>query len=364
MMNKSVFIYMLRLIMKPWLWFFRQIIRDDKLVLFMHHHTQGYGGNPKYIAHALHELCPQLNLVWLGEATDIPPWIKVYKPHVLNIFYFHIKAKVWVDDETKPRYLSKFKDQFYIQTWHGDRGFKHIKYQYQIKPLYMLEENQCDVFVCGSMHAVDKYPKAFRTSANMILQGMPGNDRFIKGISYAQQLKIKYGFSNHKICLIAPTLTNQGLEYMNSAMMTLLKKTLEEATDQSWIVAYRAHYRNFTSPSIKSMQAIPDVYDVLDMCDFLISDYSSIIGDFCVQDKPWIIYTPSMIQERPNHHKLSQSHYYKYHDFSELLNQIDVILQTDFKELNREILKAYGTYESGEASIHLARLIYEHTCKS
>jgi CDP-glycerol glycerophosphotransferase len=364
MMNHSLALVVLRVVLKPFLWFFRQFIKDNQLVLFMHHHTQGFGGNPKYIANALHELDPSIKLIWFGEPLDIPSWIKVVKPHLFNLFYYHIKAKVWVDDETKPRYLSKFKDQFYIQTWHGDRGFKHIKYQYQTKPLYMLEEQYCDIFVCGSTHSVEKYPIAFKTKAHMVMQGMPGNDRFVKGLSHAQALKKKYGFEHHQCCVIAPTLTQQANEYLNESMLNLLKDELEKVTKQKWIVVYRAHYRNITSSNVQSIQFIPDVYDVLDMCDFLITDYSSIIGDYCVQSKPWVIYTPNPVLERSHHHRLSQVNYLKYIDFSEFISQLDKVLRVDFKELNDYVLKAYGTFESGYSSEFLAKEIHKKICKS
>jgi CDP-glycerol glycerophosphotransferase len=359
-MNLNLIILIIRGLMKPLLKLLRIVIKDDSLVLLMHHHIQGYGGNPKYIANALYRLNPHLRYVWLSTSSDLPPWIQIHKPSLFNIIYYHTKAKVWIDDEVKPRYLSKFRDQYYIQTWHGDRGFKLIKYQYQIKPLYMIEEKKCDAFVCGSTHSVKKYPIAFKTNAKMILKGMPGNDRFVKGLSNSHDLKQKHGISDKMLCLIAPTLTNLNDHYMSQVRIAILKETLESVTHKSWVVAFRSHYRNQSSLSLEMIQNNQDIYDVLEMCDLLISDYSSLIGDYCVQNKPWVIYTPHSIIERPTHDKLQQIKYFKYDHFDDLINQVGHLFTQDFKIINKNVLNAYGAYESGEASEFIAKTILEH----
>lgn len=105
---------------------------NPKKVVFSSFEGRFYSDNPRCISEKLHELCPDFEIVWLFQAdcidkVQVPGYVRKQLRNTRAGLIDQTTAKFWVDNfrHTESLWLDKNR-QFYIQTWHGDRGFKRV----------------------------------------------------------------------------------------------------------------------------------------------------------------------------------------------------------------------------------------------
>ena len=84
-----------------------------------------YGDNQKPMLEALHEICPETEIVWVkkrGYEYELPEWMRCIHFWTLRWFYEYATAKIWINNCLTPDYFRKRKGQLYIETWHGGLG--------------------------------------------------------------------------------------------------------------------------------------------------------------------------------------------------------------------------------------------------
>ena len=104
------------------------------------------------------------------------------------------------------------------------------------------------------------------------------------------------------------------------------------------------------------VSAYPDVSRLLLVTDLLISDYSSIAGDFMLLGRPTIFYQPDLqdyLDERGLYFDPDQSPLQVAHSPEELLQMLSKPLNG--VENCRRVLEFFGTHESGHASQDVAQ---------
>jgi CDP-glycerol glycerophosphotransferase len=88
-----------------------------------------YGDNQKPMLEALHEICPETDIVWVkrrGYEYELPEWMRCVHSWTLRWFYDYTTAKIWTNNCLIPTYFRKRKGQLYIETWHGGLGIKKV----------------------------------------------------------------------------------------------------------------------------------------------------------------------------------------------------------------------------------------------
>ena len=141
---------------------------NPKKVIFSSFEGRSYNDNPRYISERLHALCPEAEIVWLFQTkaidrVQVPPYVKKQYRITRAGLIEQATARFWVDNfrHTESLYLAPGR-QFYIQTWHGDRGFKRVgddNEKLDHKVLRM--ENQCAMMIAGSEFGKGTYRTAF-----------------------------------------------------------------------------------------------------------------------------------------------------------------------------------------------------------
>ena len=101
---------------------------NPRKVIFSSFEGRSYNDNPRYISEKLHELCPEAEIVWLFQTkaidkVEVPPYVKKQYRITREGLIEQATARFWVDNfrHTESLWLDG-KKQYYIQTWHGDRG--------------------------------------------------------------------------------------------------------------------------------------------------------------------------------------------------------------------------------------------------
>lgn len=318
--------------------------------------------NPRAVCEALHEICPEAKIVFRvnakGMAEETPDYIRKVPKMSLRGLCEMATARVIVKNAGMLPWMRKFSDQYYIQTWHGDRGFKRIRLDRNAPSRPLLREaGYLDLMVSGSRFGSEVYRTAFNYKGEIIECGCPRNDVLMENpASVAENMRRELGISpDTRVLLYAPTFRNSTTGSKFNAMLSLdrVRKTLEKTTGEKWICLSRGHVLNMGVKSEAEMDVshYSDVNPLLLISDMVISDYSSLAGDFMLLDRPALFFQPDLdeyLAERGLYFDPLKSPLIVARTEDEL---VDILSKPiDAKANCREVLDFFGCYETGKAA--------------
>lgn len=357
---------------------------NRKKAVFISFGGAGYSDNPRAVSEALHRLCPEAEIVWLfltPEQRSVPDYVKTARIHRLSAIRHLENAGVWVFNNVMPPYLTKRRGQFYVQTWHGDRGFKVCLHERGKKGLK--DTAAIDVAVAGSRHAVMLYEDAFKYHGDILSAGSPRDDVLVQAaagdpsaLACAEEIRAALGLkSGEKVLLYAPTMRDavkRAGDLLEAPPIDFpaLLDALTKRDGVPWRMFYRAHVciKGISGvapdPRIRDMGAWEDMRDLLLVSDLLITDYSSSAGDFPLTGKPVILYQA----DREDFTRHSRAFYFDIDQSPftvartpQALTQAALALTGEqAAENDRAILDFFQTSEPGDASEAVARAIIRH----
>ena len=357
----------------------------NKKLLFSSFLGVSYSDNPRAISEKIHEIDPNWEIVWVFKNKKkknkiLPSYIKCTKTNSLSFFYHQATSKFWVDNFCLPRETRKRKGQYYIQLWHGDRAMKKIlcdaSTRYDENELF--ETHHCDLVVSGSKFFEDICHSAFRYYGEILKVGCPRNDIIISGdVRIADSLRKLYGIpKNVKVLLYAPTFRDNNPNDYQTVEDVDFNKVLDhlrEKTQQEWIILLRGHSgrRIAVDDSIKAktinVSDYEDARHIMLITDALITDYSSIAGDYALAAKPIFLFVNDYKEYTENSRELYfdifKSPYWVAKNQDELLDLIDNCTEDKAKDNCKKILDFYQTYETGKASEEVCKFIIQHSAE-
>jgi len=341
----------------------------EKKVTFISFSGLQYSADPRAISEKLHILYPEYKIVWMLHAnikkqTDIPEYVKV-----VNNVYEYLRAVATscafvTTTGIKPD-INKRKGQFFIQTWHGDRGFKKCLYENtEHKKDYNIVDNKVtDICVAGSDFGVDFYRKAFKYEGEILREGMPKNERLLlDDEGEISNLRQKLGIPDQcRILTYAPTFRDTCTQCQPTVIdieQTLC--ALEETWNEPWICLIRAHAASkgivaeVDNRRIFDVSSVSDMADVLLVSDMLITDYSSCAGDYILCKKPVVlaVFDKDEYERESRSLKMpiEETGFYIAYNQDELNNLIKNTTEEEYAHRCEAVMEYYGTAESGKAS--------------
>lgn len=126
-------------------------IKKNRITVTTYEGKGGFCCNPKYIVKELHKRDTELEFIWLvndPESKEFPDYIRKEKNDIWHRAYYLTTSKVWIDNYRKPLGTKKRKGQFYVNTWHGNLGFKRIglwRGKAFSKIAYLVSKNDSDM---------------------------------------------------------------------------------------------------------------------------------------------------------------------------------------------------------------------------
>lgn len=348
-------------------------IKNNKVV-FISFSGKSYSDNPRAISEKLHELHPEFKIIWLfinpEEKRKISPnYIQCIKSGSFKALKELSTSKFWIDNFTKPIYTYKSKKQVYIQTWHGERGFKKILYDSPFvssKDKY-IENRICNLAVSGSEYGNMQYRSAFKYDGKILQEGCPRNDILLNN-NKALVNKIKKSLNIEditKVLLYAPTLRREAAnkkskQAIGNIDLNEVLSVLEKKTNEEWVCFVRAH------SAVNGIAGIPkgekfidvslyeDMNELLLISDILITDYSSSAGDFALVKRPIILFQNDreeyLKKDRTFYFDINKSPYMVVFNQDELIEIIKKLNINTIIKNCKEILDFYGTHETGKAA--------------
>ena len=339
-----------------------------KRVFFSSFSGRSYSDSPARICEALHALRPDAELVWqLRHPEEAPEYVRAVKPRSLKALFAISTARCLVDNFNRPHYMLKFPDQRYVQTWHGDRGFKKMLFDMEDGQFFP-DGGQMDLGVSGSDFGTKLYRTAFRYEGEVMQLGIPRNDALLHPDPAAiAEIRGRLGIGDGvRIMLYAPTFRDQlaGGEQPAGFDLSRALDRLERTTGSRWECLTRAHSQNLrvrgaTDPRVRDVTDWPETAELLLCADLLISDYSSTAGDFILLDRPIILFQPDLDQfiagNRHMYFDLRSCPYAWAESEAQLLEML-----SDLEALIprcAEVRRFYGTTETGHSTEAVAKWI-------
>jgi len=274
--------------------------RQGYLFLPLLRDSQRFGGNLKPVFLRMLEAHPELNPIWMTPDRATHLWMlrHGYPSRYYRWFpaWSALRAStLLLDSNTGWLAHGRF---VIIQLWHGT-GFKNIA---------LLDEHGAaranklraayrayDLIIATS--EVDRKRKAESfANSNVVVTGSPRNDSLFRDGKDLDILKTKlglHGFST--IILFAPTFRDQGKHVPFSGGFWRRLEAWLEASRAVLIVKKHPNDGQLDVPRdsnsiIDFTDKVRDVQDLLPVADVLISDYSGIVTDYMLLDRPILFF--------------------------------------------------------------------------
>lgn len=211
-------------------------------------------------------------------------------------------------------YFRRKKRQIIINVWHGipikgNRYHDFGGHNYIIKTTknpfprkrpndYLVSTSKFTTYLLN--HFINEF------SANVIYTGYPRNDLIISGLEEKIKKDVFSNYQSHKIIFYAPTYRNPKDSdawpqnpITNKDLLADLNYFLEQNKIHLILKPHPLEVIAFEHIKSDNIQIIDskwleikniNLYSILSMTDILITDYSSIMFDFLLADKPTIIF--------------------------------------------------------------------------
>ncbi|MBP5304835.1 MAG: CDP-glycerol glycerophosphotransferase family protein [Lachnospiraceae bacterium] len=367
---------------------------DKNMIVFDSSTGTNYTGSPRAIYEKMVKmgLDKKYKCVWFFKKghrpTHIPGRAKIVTFGRWGYLKAMIKAGVWIFDTRQPEFLVKKPDQIYIQTWHGtplkklaldmeDVSMAGEKDLAAYKESFAKNAASWDYLIAQNDFSAETFRRCFAFKGEMLKIGYPRNDVLFEKDNEKDiaALKEKYGIpGGKKVLLYAPTFRDneygKGREYKFTPKLDfdLLKKELSD----EYIVLVKYHYlicdkvdwepyRGFVYP-FTGKDEISELYLI---ADALITDYSSVMFDYSILERPMYFYAYDLESYRDELRGF-------YFDFiseapgpvskttEELISDIKkygISCPEEFKEKRENFEAKYHTYENGNAAERVIHII-------
>lgn len=362
--------------------------RKKKSAYFFSFSGNQYSDSPRAISERLHELAPNVQIIWRGGAAvkaAAPDYVKVVPVATREAVKLQAQADVWVFNNVISASTYKGNDVLYIQTFHGDRGFKrcgydadaHMGVKYKKHDVRYIENKICDYWLTGSEFAEKFAQRSYGYNGEYIKAGLPRNDVLFHAEELADkidEIKKSLGIAcGVKILLYAPTFRDKNREQVAEVDIMKCIESLEKQGD-TWVCLKRAHSaaRSLVvtggEEKIIDVTDYPDAADLLLISDCMISDYSSTACDFNLTGKPTVLAQFDRQEYVDNSRSLAVDAKEAGFLVAENQQELDEIMEhlfvLDHRAIKAKVDEFYQTYEGGNATEAVCEVILKHLNKS
>ena len=368
----------------------------QNVIVFESSMFRNYTGNPRYIYEEFVKqgLDQKFDVYWAFkngvdiDLAQIPGKFKTITYKTMPFFKIYSAAAFIVSDSRLPRYLHKNKKGVYIQTWHGT-------------PLKKLALDMEAIDMAGNTD-VNRYHKHFRKSIaswdyllsqnaystkifrhcfdfdkTIIEVGYPRNDKLLNTTAgQIYELKRKMGLPlNKKVILYAPTWRDNQYhklgEYKFANQIDF--DALRDSLSDEYVMIVKYHYLIKDSVDWGQYEGFVyqygeecDIADLYLVSDMLITDYSSVMFDYSVLNRPIVFFT----YDYDEYMNDLRGFYFDFkeeapgplvYNNDELLEAIQSYNLEDWKEKYEAFHEKYNHCDEGTASKAIVDLIVENS---
>lgn len=349
-----------------------QLLPVRNNTVFCHNfYGNGFDENPRYIAEELLKT-NSFKIYWAlsRENASLPLPEGIERVIIGTPKYFRAIAtsKVWISNVRLPEYFTKRKNQFYVQTWHGDLGLKKIEYDVldKLSESYVRnmknDDKMINLMLSGSKHFTNVCRNAFKYNGEILKCDCPKNDNIINAdkAKAKKQVKKDLGIKEDNILLYMPTFRTDYSTDPYNIDLDKVKKSLEKNTGKSWKVLCKMHpnvqnkHKNINCTDYISIDKYNNTQQAIAACDILISDYSSVLFDAMLANKTVLVYANDEELYRKNerglYFNLSDLPFPYFKSSAEIVRYINQDKLKHAKDNYRQFFKEQDVNTEGNAS--------------
>jgi CDP-glycerol glycerophosphotransferase len=289
-----------------------------RLVVFESHLGRQYGDSPKYVYLELRRAGLPYQAVWAHSRNPagFPHDAKLVRRESWAYYRALARARFWVDNQGFPHALAKRRGTTYIQTWHGSAFKRMGSDTAEVKRLSRGRQEHLaraigrfDAFLIRSAHDERTLVKGLGVRGELLPVGYPRNDPLVNGGDPAELAALRRGLGiddGRRVVLYAPTFRPASVAGTGTGTGTRARaltlpfdvRRYAELFGDDMVLLVRPHYlANFVLPlglggAVRNVAHVDDVTTLLLLADALVTDYSSIMFDFALLDRPMVFHVP------------------------------------------------------------------------
>lgn len=288
----------------------------DKKVTYISYTSDNLPENMSMISKKLKKISPKCNEVYL--TLKYQNTILDKFKYVIEIArqIYHIKTSKIVIIDGNNFVISNInkKNTHIVQIWHATGAIKKFGNDYDRK----YEIKNYDYIITSSSKSKSIMASAFNVEECQVIPlGYPNTDKLFSKEnmkSYKSKMYEKYPFIRGKeVVLYAPTFRGSGI-YDRSFLQVDIDK-ISRLLGDDYVVLYKLHpiISQQYQHTEKNIYNVSDesLYKLFAISDILVSDYSSVIYDYTILEKPIILYTPDLEE-----YKKERGLYVDYEEFA------------------------------------------------
>ncbi|MFF9585905.1 CDP-glycerol glycerophosphotransferase family protein [Streptomyces achromogenes] len=284
---------------------------DEGLVVYSASSHRGVLGDPAAVYHAAREIAPELRGVWVVRDEETAAGLPEGVEHVIvgSRRYREVtaRAKFFVNDVNWPGTLAKRPGSVHIHT-HQGTPLKYLGADLRDKPGARLgfdvpqmlrRADRWDYSLVASRHAELVWERAYPCHFTSVRTGSPRNDVLVRGGSGG--FRERHGIpADHTVVLYAPTRR----DYRRGGYVDRIDPArFAAALGEGHTLVVRLHPSLAAGPArgmglaelarrriVVDATDEPHLADVLLAADALVTDYSSVMFDYAVLDRPIVIH--------------------------------------------------------------------------
>ncbi len=230
-------------------------------------------------------------------------------------YYIATSGCIFLDDFTSSTSFIRVRNgQQLVQLWHGSGAYKKFGYSRagndgdirHVNPGY----RKYTLAIVSSEQVRPCFAEAFSLPLDRVAAtGVPRTDRFFDE-DYLRDCKIRLSkmcpeISGRKVILYAPTYRGDKVEDASYDFSKFDLESAFQALHDDYVIIFKWHPALYNNIALNKIQAYDlshyhgfawdfseyrDIDGLLAACDILITDYSSMIFDYALLDKPLILY--------------------------------------------------------------------------
>ncbi|WP_328298596.1 bifunctional glycosyltransferase family 2 protein/CDP-glycerol:glycerophosphate glycerophosphotransferase [Streptomyces sp. NBC_00435] len=365
-------------------------------VVFESHMGKQYSDSPKAIYEEMVRQGIDFEPIWSyagGRPTGFPKEATLVRRWSWPYLRALAQAEYWIDNQGFPLALSKRPGTTYIQTWHGSAlkrmGFHEPRTKAQDRAgqrRFQAAVDRFDHFLIRSEHDARTLAKGFRLRDEVLLRtGYPRNDALVaahgseadSGERVRGPLAGEFGIDPEKrVLLYAPTFRANADGAVEGFEFPFDVEEFADRLGDRFTLLVRTHYLNSVTlpPSVAGrvidVSKHHDITPLLALADGLITDYSSVMFDYAVLDRPMLFFAY-------DYEKYATDIRGTYFDLKEkapgpvvatadeLLQAVAAFDEADAKyaEARQRFLAEFGEYDRGDASRQIVEKFFPRSGK-
>ncbi len=346
--------------------------RDAKKVFLVATHDDSPEGNVGIVAEAIRKKYSDHKLVWFTRRDKITDPVNFF---IRKAYHLATASYIFLDNEFLPMAYVKFRPQVkVVQLWHGTGTIKRFGQDVNTGSLKKLEyrANQRITHLIVNSEAVKpEYASAFGVSEDHIyVLGLPRTDLLVDEEFMEERRKMFLAghkeLEGKRCVLYAPTFRDDEVEHPEIHLD--LQRLSEELPEDTVFllrlhphVAEKLHDRSGEGRwnNIINVSDVSGVTTLLAVSDVLVTDYSSIVFEYCLRHKPMLFYAYDL----EKFEKDGRSFYRNYREFvpgkivSTQKQLTECIRNSDFEEKDHFVAEMFDRID-GNSTGRLLELIF------